>query len=93
MMMSCGATERGGLSELKAVQKDAQRAHSEEVRGSSRGPEPLRRAGDQGTRLRSERRSRRDKRRKGFVSYPVDCGPYSEGESFRDFKWSAAGGA
>lgn len=72
MMMSCGATERGGLSELKAVQKDAQRAHSEEVRGSSRGPEPLRRAGDQGTRLRSERRSRRDKRRKGFVSYPVD---------------------
>lgn len=69
MMMSCGAPEQGGLSEPEAVQKDAQRAHSEEVRGSSRGPEPLRRAGDQGTRLRGERRSRREKRRKGFVSY------------------------
>lgn len=93
MMMSCGAADPGGLSEPEAVQKDAQRAHSEEVLGSSRGPEPLRRAGDQGTRPRSERRSRREKRRKGFVSYPVDCGPYSEGESSRHFKWSAAGGA
>ena len=27
------------------------------------------------------------------MSYPVDCGLYSEGESFRDFKLLAAGGA
>lgn len=93
IMTNCGAGERGGLSETEAVQKDAQRAHSVEVRGSCRGPELLRRAGDQGSRMRSERRSRREKRRKGFVSYPVDCGLYSEGESFRDFKLLAAGGA
>lgn len=92
-MMYCGARERGGLSEPEAVQKDAQRAHSVEVRSSSRGPELLRRAGDQGTRMRSERRSRREKRGKGFVSYPVGCGLNSEGESFRDFKLLAAGGA
>lgn len=45
-------------------------------------------------RMRSERSSRREKAQEGLCrGYPVDCGLYSEGESFRDFKLLAAGGA
>jgi len=59
-MMYCGAGERGGLSEPEAVQKDAQRAHSVEVWGSSRGT----RASQEGWRPGNEDEEREKKQKR-----------------------------
>lgn len=80
IMTNCGAGERGGLSETGGTEGCSESSQC----GSARllqGPELLGRAGDREPRMRSERSSRREKRRKGFVSYPVDCGLYSERRS------------